>query len=48
MNIQVKLMDRATGTDFSTSHSSVVQVVISDMQRILEEKICEVERQIEF
>lgn len=48
MNIQVRLIDRASNMDFSTSHSAVVQVVIADMQRILEEKICEVERLIEF
>jgi len=48
MNIQVRLRDNANGNDFTTSHSVVVHVVIADMQRILEEKICEVERLIEF
>ena len=48
MSIQVRLSDHSTGQEFKTSHSAVIQVVINDMQRILEEKICEVERLIEF
>ncbi len=48
MSTQVRLTDASTGQDFKTSHSAVVAVVMADMMRILEEKICEVERLIEF
>ena len=48
MSTTVILRDTSSGNDFKTSHSSVVAVVIADMQRILKEKICEVERLIEF
>jgi hypothetical protein len=48
INLKLNLYDKVTGQDFTTSNSSVIQVVLNDMQRMLEEKICEVERLIEF
>ena len=48
MSTQVVLKDTSNGTEFKTSNSAVVSVVLTDMIRILEEKICEVERLIEF
>ncbi len=48
MSTQIVLRDLATQTEFKTSNSAVVTVCIADMIRILEEKISEVEHQIEF